>query len=144
NTYLTDDPTSAMRIIASGFASAAGGSCDDIPTDNRNLSIVNNVFAATSAFGYVIPSNQPVIDGLTMTHNAWYAGPGVDVSAIGSDVPFAGEPASLYSMDPLFASPPGDLSPGTGSPLVGAGVAVPFVRGGYDGCWEGAPNIGAY
>jgi len=62
----------------------------------------------------------------------------------GAGIPFAGEASSLYSLDLGFTGPPADLTPAAGSPLLGAGTPVDFVRGGYAACWDGAPNIGAY
>jgi hypothetical protein len=144
NTYWTTSPTSAIRVLASGFGSPTTGQCDALKTDNKNLRVVNNVFAATKPFTYMIPSTAPTSPGLVMTNNLWFGGAGQDVTKTGSDIPFKAEPSSLYSVDPGFVGPPADLHPAAGSPVLGKGSMVDFVVGDQDGkCWPGLPDIGA-
>jgi hypothetical protein len=70
---------------------------------------------------------------------------GDDVTALYSDMPFKGEPTSQYNLDPKLASPPTDESLASGSPAIGAGVAIAGVEGTFDGkCPAVPPNIGAY
>ena len=129
--------TNALKILDIGFGSPAG-TCDQVALRNEDLTIVNNVFAAAH-FTWVTASNSPA-PGLALHHNAWSG-----VAGSGGDVPFEGDPDSLYDVDLDLAGPPNDLRPRASSPLVGKGVAVPQAPGNGDGtCWPGAPNIGAY
>ncbi|MBI5545942.1 MAG: right-handed parallel beta-helix repeat-containing protein [Deltaproteobacteria bacterium] len=130
--------TNALKIVDIGFGSAAG-TCDQGALHNEDLTIVNNVFAA-ARFAWVTASNSAAIPGLVLHHNAWSG-----VAGTGGDVPFKGDPDSLYDVNLGLAGPPADLRPGASSPLVGKGVEVPQVPGNADGtCWILAPNIGAY
>jgi len=142
NTYHTTTPGAAMRILAVGFGGSSG--CNVGGLENQDLIITNNLFFATSPFAYVIASNQGSVPGLQMHHNAWWAGVGNNVTALGSDIAFAGEPTSLYSIDPQV-SLPADPRPASGSPLLGAGsTPSTFNRGnGAGACWSTPPNIGA-
>jgi hypothetical protein len=45
----------------------------------------------------------------------------------------------------MLLGPPADMRPGSGSPVLGKGLALPFATSNYEGVpWAGAPNIGAY
>jgi len=135
--YHPGKPNAFVRVLTSTF----GGT--NVTLTNADVRIVNNVLFSTTPPPYVIPSNQLPASYVTMSHNAWFAATG-DIGNVGSDVPFASGPSSLYA-DPGLTAPPGDLRPKPGSPLVGAGVPLPNVPAGFDGkCWSGAPNIGAY
>lgn len=141
NTFYTNKPTnSALRYLSVGFG-GPNGEENYKPANNDNVRVVNNVFASLTGFVYMIPSNRP--EGLTLDHNAWWVGAGGDVNAVGSDVPFKGEPASLYNVDPQLPGAPADLTPAAGSPLVGKGAVVDGVPGNALGaCWN-PPSIGA-
>ena len=141
NTWISTNPKAWLRILAIGFGDASG--CGAKKLGFSQLKVVNNVFYSTTPPAYGIASNALPADYLTLTHNAWFASGG-DVMAVGSDIPFTGEPSSLYQ-DPMLTAPPTDLRPTATSPLVGAGIAIPGVDGNFAGtCWTGAPNIGAY
>jgi hypothetical protein len=140
NTYVSTNPKAWLRILAIGFGDASG--CGAVSLGFSNLKVVNNVFYSTAPPTYGIASNSTPASYLTLTHNAWFAETG-DVTAVTSDIPFTGEPSSLYS-DPGLTSPPTDLHPASGSPLIGKGIVVEGVDGNFDGkCQSGAPNIGA-
>jgi hypothetical protein len=141
NTFYASSPTTFIRFLSVGFANPSG-SCGDVKLGNQNVHVQNNVFAGSAAPGYGIASNDAV-SALVLDHNAWFAANG-NVQGVGSDIPFKGEASSLY-VDPMLTSPPTNLGPAAGSPLVGSGAPVAWIPGNADGtCWTGAPNIGAY
>jgi len=141
NTFFAASPKTFIRLLSVGFASP-GGTCGDVKLGNQNVRVTNNVFAGNAPPTYVIASNDSA-SALTLDHNAWFAESG-DVTAVGSDIPVKGEASSLY-VDPLLGSPPTDLHPAAGSPLLGAGDALPWISGNADGaCWSAGVNIGAY
>ena len=131
-----------MRIIHDGFDKGSG-TCNDVPLHNANVHVVNNVFAWSSSSLDVIPNNDDP-KNVIMDHNLWFAG-GTAVSALYSDLPFTGEPGSVYDKDPKLVSPPTDVSLGAGSPARGAGVALADVGATFDRkCPASPPNLGAY
>ena len=141
NTYVSDNPKAWMRMLAIGFADSSG--CGATPLGFSNLKVHNNLFLSVNPPAYGIASNATPATWLTLTHNAWFSTAG-DVTQVGSDIPFTGEPSSIYA-DPMLVSVPGDLKPASGSPLIGAGITLPGVDGNFAGeCWDGAPNIGAH
>jgi hypothetical protein len=138
NTWYSSAPNQAMFMLNTGFDC---GGPSEVPLRNENITVRNNIFAATRPFVYVIAGQMPA--GLTMDHNLWWAGG--DPSATGTDVPFAGEASSLYGMDPGFAGAPMDLQLSAMSPARGRGVSVPWAVGNAAGaCWSSPPNMGAF
>jgi hypothetical protein len=142
NTFYAAAAGHAMFMVADGF----GDGCNTPPGgfNNTNLIISNNIFASSGGFPWMIASNRPPAN-LTMTNNLWWAGPG-GVKPNNSDVPFFGEPSSLYDEDPAFVAAPGDLHLGTASPARAKGTtAASWNSGSSEGkCWSSPPNIGAY
>ncbi|GAC1538129.1 MAG: hypothetical protein NVS3B10_02570 [Polyangiales bacterium] len=105
--------------------------------------MVNNVFAWSSSSLDVIPNTDDP-KSVVMDHNLWFAG-GTAVSTLYSDLPFTGEPTSIYDKDPKLASPPTDVSLSADSPARAAGVALPDVAATFDRkCPASPPNLGAY
>ncbi|MCA1663561.1 MAG: right-handed parallel beta-helix repeat-containing protein, partial [Myxococcales bacterium] len=102
--YAPTTPSGAaiLRFINSGFDKGSG-SCADVPTVNKNVTVVDNIFALAGAAPYVIATNQPTNMAQigAMTNNVWFAG-GSDITKAASDLPFAGESASIYA-DPKLA-----------------------------------------
>ena len=142
NTYWSPAPKAILRILHDSFASVGGSGCD-VPLHNKNLVVENNVFAWPNASTYVIASDEDPAN-VKLAHNLWFVSGG-DIAKYGSDLPFLGEPTSVYNVDPRLVSPPGDVSLAAGSPAKGAGVSLPGVPGRFDGtCWPGAPDLGAY
>ncbi len=142
NTYVTDAPEALIRFLSSGFSD--GPDCDFIPTANRNVRVVNNIFSASSAFGYGVASNDVMGGELMMSNNIWYAGTD-DIASLATDYPFAGEPRSFYSDDPFVNVDGARALPARSSVANGAGTPVDFATGNALGeCWNGSPNIGAF
>jgi hypothetical protein len=142
NTAWAPAPQAILRVIHDAFASPNGSTCD-VPLHNANVRVTNNVFAWSKTSLDVIPTDDDP-KNVTFDHNAWFAA-GDDVTKLYSDLPFTGEPTSLYNEDPLLVSPPTDVSLGAGSPAKGAGTTVADVQGTFDGkCAAAPPDIGAY
>ncbi|MBX7192283.1 MAG: hypothetical protein K1X94_09505 [Sandaracinaceae bacterium] len=138
NTWLSSAPSQAMFMLDIGFDC---GTPTEVPLHNRNIVVRNNVFSSSAPWPYAIAGTMP--EGLVMDHNLWWAAG--DPSRTGTDVPFSGEPTSIYDLDPGFADPPADLRPTVASPLIGGGVPVDWAPGNAEGlCWSGSPNVGAY
>jgi hypothetical protein len=142
NTYWSPAPGAILRILHDAFASAGSMTCD-VPLHNANLRIANNLFAWPKSSIDVIPTDEDP-KNVTLDHNLWFA-VGDDVTKLYSDLPFTGDPASLYNRDPLLASPPTDVSIAPASPAKGAGASIMQVQGTFDGrCQSMPPDIGAY
>ncbi len=142
NTYFGATPTAIIRVLHDAFSSSASAGCD-VPLHNSNVRIANNVFAWTKTGIDVIPTDEDP-KNILFDHNSWFAA-GDDVTALYSDMPFIGEPTSQYNQDPKLVSPPADVSLSTGSPAIGAGIAIAGVQGMFDGkCPAAPPDIGAY
>jgi hypothetical protein len=142
NTYFSPAPKAILRVIHDGFDKGSG-TCNDVPLHNSNVHVANNLFAWPKSAIDVIPSNDDP-KNILLDHNLWFAN-GDDVTKLYSDLPFVGEPTSIYNQDPKLVAAPTDVSLGAGSPAKGAGVAVAAVQGTFDGkCPMTPPDIGAY
>lgn len=143
NTYYSNSPTSkqaVIRFLSDGFADRAGHIIRHIY--NTNVQLYNNIFLTPDKFNYVI-AKSPAQDAnqLIMSHNLfWWAAGGI----VGSDVPYVGEPTSLY-VDPHLASPATNMHPLSASPVIHKGQLSKISPDNWDGvCWNGNPNMGAY
>ena len=143
NTYWSPAPTAIVRAIDEGFDKGSG-TCKDVPYRSQNVVIQNNIFAWPKAATYVVPGNVDPL-ALDWSHNLWFAA-GDDVTKLGTDISFTGNPSSLYNVDPELVSPPSDVSLSPGSPAIGAGLGTGLVLfGTFDGkCPPSPPDIGAY
>ena len=142
NSYYSPAPIAILRIIHDSFASVGGSGCD-VPLHNSNVRVANNLFAWPKSGIDVIPSDDSPSD-VSFDHNLWFAA-GDDVTKLYSDMPFTGEPTSLYNQDPKLVAPPTGLSLASGSPAKGAGTGIMEVLGTYAGtCPASPPDIGAY
>jgi hypothetical protein len=142
NTYWSPAPKAILRILHDAFASQGGSGCD-IPLYNSNVRIANNLFAWPASSTYVTASDENAAN-VELDHNLWFVS-GADVKTLGGDIPFLGEATSLYNRDPKLVSPPGDVSLGSGSAALGAGVSLPNVGATFGGgCPKSPPDIGAY
>jgi len=142
NTYYSNSPTRqqvVIRFLSDAFVDAAGHIVRHIY--NTNVDLNNNIFLTPGKFNYMI-AKSPAQDAkqLIMSHNLfWWAA----VGTVGSDVPFLGQPTSLY-VDPDLASPPTNMHPLSASPVIGKGQ-LSISTDNWDGaCWKGNPNMGAY
>jgi hypothetical protein len=137
NTFYSDTPKALLRILSSSFGPG-------MDTHNKNVRITNNVFSmASKASLYPVASNE-MPDVVTFSHNLWFAADGAFKGAF-ADIPWSGDAASLFDVDPQLTAPPTDLTPKSGSPVIGAGVPLPEVPASAKGnCWSGNPDIGAY
>jgi hypothetical protein len=141
NTFFAKKPKALIRLLTEGF-DGGDGKCNAVKLGNKNVRLTNNVFLMDTPATYGIATNEAAgATVLTLDHNAWFATAG-DINAVGSDVPFKAEATSLY-VDPKLGAPP-SLKPASGSPVVGKGTPIDFVKGNAEGnCWS-PPNIGAY
>jgi hypothetical protein len=105
-----------------------------------NGDVVNNLFVFTRARVAtevnIGPNTAP--GTFTFAHNLWYArdNPGRSRPTLP-----AAETGGVSGLDPLLDA---DAVPGAGSPAIGAGIAVPGVRGDLAGsCYRDPPSIGA-
>jgi hypothetical protein len=138
NTFWSPTPNSAIRILPDWFG-------DGTQVYNRNLTIANNIFMSGSTFNDMIPGWMSETEGLVMTNNVWWAAGRSTTIGIYSDIPFADDPGSFYSTDPLLISPPGNIRLSPTSPMIGQCRAASFVKRNVDtliGCF--VSNIGAY
>ncbi|MEO7092150.1 MAG: right-handed parallel beta-helix repeat-containing protein, partial [Polyangiales bacterium] len=138
NTFYAKTPKAMIRMLTEGF-DGGDGKCNAVKLGNKNVRLTNNVFVMDAKPTYGIATNETAgATVLSLDHNAWFVASG-DVTTVGSDVPFKGEATSLY-VDPKLVGP----QPGAGSPLLGKGTPIDFVKGNAEGkCWS-PPNIGAY
>jgi hypothetical protein len=142
NTYDSPAPAAILRIIHDAFASQGSMTCD-VPLHNANVRIANNVFSWPKSSIDVIPTDDSPAN-IVFDHNLWFAA-GDDVTKLYSDMPFVGEPTSLYNQDPKLVSPPMDVSLGPGSPAKSAGTPIAQVLGTIgDKCPASPPDMGAY
>ncbi len=142
NTYVGQAPTAILRVLHDAFASSGSSTCD-VPLHNSNVHITDNVFSWTKSSIDVIPTDDDP-KNVVFDHNPWFA-QGDDVTKLYSDLPFVGEPTSLYNQDPKLNAAPTDDSLMSGSPAKGAGIAIADVQGTFDGkCPATPPDIGAY
>ena len=129
DTWISTNPKAWLRILAIGFGDASG--CGAKKLGFSQLKVVNNVFYSTTPPAYGIASNA-LPRRLLDPHAECLVRRRRRCMAVGSDIPFTGEPSSLYQ-DPMLTAPPTDLRPTATSPLVGAGIATPGVDGNFAG-----------
>lgn len=116
----------------------------DLGGSSSTLAFTNNAVYSTGASTYAIYIDANVISGgVTFSHNIWYApiatnwynnGSGGNNLATWNALSYAG--TDLYA-NPLFVSPPANVTLQGGSPAIGAGIFIPGVS------TSNPPNIGA-
>jgi hypothetical protein len=141
-----------LRVLDDSFAGGPNGT--DLPCPNRDVRVVNNIFAFSLGASHdVFLANPDMITGvIAASHNLFVdlAMPGTTAARY-SDIAFAGEPSSLYGVDPGWVAPTADLHLRPASPAIGAGVPVTPIWappelsfGTIDGeRWADPPNLGA-
>jgi hypothetical protein len=143
NSYYGAAPNASFRVLPSDFTDATGALVRT--NHNVNLTVANNLFFSGAGFNDMVIGLASETAGLAISHNLWFAKSLASTAGVYSDLSFAGDPASFYGSDPMLLGPPADMRPGSGSPVVGKGLALPFATSNYEGVpWAGAPNIGAY
>ena len=143
DTYYSAAPNASFRVLPSDFTNASGALVRT--NHSANLTVVNNLFLSAAGFNDMVIGYASETAGLSMSHNLWFARGLATTSSVYSDLPFAGEPMSFYSSDPVLTSVPTNLRPLIASPVRGKGLLLPFAANNFDGVpWNGSPNIGAY
>ncbi len=143
NSYYGAAPNASFRVLPSDFTNAAGAVVRS--NHSLNLTVVNNLFLSGAGFNDMVIGPATETTGLVLSHNLWFAQSLSSTAGVYSDIPFAGEPSSLYASNPMLLAAPANMRPSATSPVLRKGLALTFATSNFDGvAWAGAPNIGAY